>query len=160
MLWILLLSTLMAGAVYLVHGAIDLDHRPWRISSAAIAHGSALLALFFAVKAWSYALDRFLLLYNDNGIVVGAGYTDVHVELPVLWLLICLAAAAIPPNSPPETIFLPVERAPRRGRAALRAGPKNAAKGTSARRRAPTSDAMMPRAAACPQAGAAAAKIT
>jgi len=94
MLWILLLSTLMAGAVYLVHGAIDLDHRPWRISSAAIAHGSALLALFFAVKAWSYALDRFLLLYNDNGIVVGAGYTDVHVELPVLWLLICLAAAA------------------------------------------------------------------
>src|SRR5208282_2838087 len=57
-------------------------------------HASALLGLFFALKTWSYALDRFLLLYNDNGVVVGAGYTDVHVELPVLWLLICLAAAA------------------------------------------------------------------
>ena len=68
--------------------------RLWRFSPAAIAHGSALLGLYFAVKAWSYALDRFLLLYNDNGIVVGAGYTDVHVELPVLWLLIGLAAAA------------------------------------------------------------------
>jgi uncharacterized membrane protein (UPF0182 family) len=94
MLLMLVLSTLMAGAVYFAHGQFDLARRPWRISSAAIAHGSALLGLYFAVKAWSYALDRYLLLYNDNGIVVGAGYTDVHVELPVLWLLICLAAAA------------------------------------------------------------------
>jgi len=94
MLSVLVLSTLMAGAVYFVHGDIKLDARSWRISPAAIAHGSALMGLYFAVKAWSYALDRFLLLYNDNGVVVGAGYTDVHVELPVLWLLIGLAAAA------------------------------------------------------------------
>src|ERR1039458_3247262 len=94
MLLILFLSSVMAGAVYLVHGAIDLDRSPWRLSPAVITHGSALLGLFFAVKAWSYALDRYLLLYNDNGVVVGAGYTDVHVELPVLWLLVGLAAAA------------------------------------------------------------------
>ena len=94
MLLILVLSTLIAGAVYFVHGEINLDRGSWHISSAAIAHGSALLGLYFAVKAWSYALDRFLLLYNDNGVVVGAGYTDVHVELPVLWLLVGLAAAA------------------------------------------------------------------
>jgi uncharacterized protein len=91
---ILLLSTLMGGAIYFVHGDIDLDRRPWRVSSVAIAHGSALLGLYFAVKAWSYVLDRYLLLYNDNGIVVGAAYTDVHVELPVLWLLIGLSAVA------------------------------------------------------------------
>ena len=35
-----------------------------------------------------------LLLYNDNGVVVGAGYTDVHIELPMLWLLIGVSAAA------------------------------------------------------------------
>ena len=46
------------------------------------------------IKVWSYALDRYLLLYNDNGVVVGAGYADVHVELPALWLLIGLAAVA------------------------------------------------------------------
>jgi len=91
---ILLLSTLMVAAIYFVHGDINLDRRPWGASSAAIAHGSALLGLYFAVKAWSYTLDRYLLLYNDNGIVVGAGYTDVHVELPVLWLLIGLSAVA------------------------------------------------------------------
>ena len=92
LLWILLLATLMAGAIYLSHDDISLD--TWSVSSAAIAHGSALLGLFFAIKAWAYALDRYLLLYNDNGVVVGAGYTDVHVELPALWLLIVLAAVA------------------------------------------------------------------
>jgi uncharacterized membrane protein (UPF0182 family) len=47
-----------------------------------------LLGCFFAVKAWSYGLDRYLLLYGDPRVVVGASYTDIHVELPVLWMLI------------------------------------------------------------------------
>jgi len=95
--WMLLslaASAAMAGAVYFVHGDINPDRWPWRISRAAIGHGSALLAIWFAVKAWSYQLDRFLLLYNDNGIVVGASYTDVHVVLPVLWLLTGVAVIA------------------------------------------------------------------
>jgi uncharacterized membrane protein (UPF0182 family) len=95
--WMLLtvvLSALVAGAVYFAHGAILLDKgRRW-LSPAATAHGSALLGLFFAVKAWSYGLDRFLLLYGDNGVVVGAGYTDIHVKLLLLWGLVGLASAA------------------------------------------------------------------
>jgi uncharacterized protein len=39
-------------------------------------------------------LDRYLVLYDDNGFVFCAGYTDVHVELPALWLLIVLAVVA------------------------------------------------------------------
>ena len=93
LMWILLLASLMAGSIYFLHDDISLDPR-WRFSSAAIAHGSALLGLFFAIKAWSYALDRYLMLYDDNGVVVGAGYADVHVELPALWLLIILAVIA------------------------------------------------------------------
>ena len=93
MLLTLVLSALVAGAVYWAHGDITLDkHRsasPW-----VIAHGSALLGLFFTVKAWSYWLDRFLLLYGDNAVVVGAAYTDVHVELPLLSVLVGLASAA------------------------------------------------------------------
>jgi uncharacterized membrane protein (UPF0182 family) len=94
MMLILFLSTLMAGAIYFLLGQIDLEHRPWRISTATLAHGSTLLGLYFAIKAWSYALDRYLLLYNDNGVVVGAGYADIHVGLPGLWLLVGLAVAA------------------------------------------------------------------
>ena len=94
LLWILLLAALMAGAIYFLDDDISLDPPAWSVSPSAIAHCSALLGLYFAVKAWSYVLDRYLLLYNDNGVVVGAGYTDVHVELPALWLLIGLAAVA------------------------------------------------------------------
>jgi uncharacterized protein len=95
--WLLLmlfLCAVMAGAVYMVTGGIAPGEPRWSVAPAAIAHGSALLSLFFAVKAWSYVLDRFLLLYGDNGVVVGAGYTDVHVELPILWLLVGLAVVA------------------------------------------------------------------
>jgi uncharacterized protein len=88
----LVMSALFAGFIYWVHG--DIEDRAQRMSPAAIAHGSALLGLFFGVKAWSYGLDRYLLLFGDNGVVVGAGYTDVNVELPVLWLLIALSVVA------------------------------------------------------------------
>jgi uncharacterized membrane protein (UPF0182 family) len=95
--WLLLTlaaGALLAGAVYWLHEDIDFSQQRPSISSSSVAHGSALLGGFFAVKAGSYALDRFLLLYGDNGVVVGAGFTDVHLVLPVLWLLIALAAIA------------------------------------------------------------------
>ena len=94
MLLVLFLSAVIAFGVYWAEGDIALDRRPWRISAVAVAHGSVLLGVFFAVKAWSYGLDRFLLLYGDNGVVVGAGFSDVQVELPVLWFLLALASAA------------------------------------------------------------------
>src|SRR5262249_47272412 len=94
MLLTLLLSGLFAGAVYWVHGHIQYDAQRRSMSPTAIAHGSVLLGFFFVVKAWSYGLDRYLLLYHDNGVVVGASYTDIHVELPVLWLLIGLSIVA------------------------------------------------------------------
>ncbi|MGQ0681517.1 UPF0182 family membrane protein [Bradyrhizobium sp.] len=94
MLLTLVLSALFAAAIYWIHGDIEYDIHRRSISPTAIAHGSALLALFFVVKAWSYVLDRYLLLYGDNGVVVGASYTDVYVGLPGLWLMIGLSIIA------------------------------------------------------------------
>ena len=93
LLLLLFFSAALAGGVYWVQGDIELDRPPRGLSPAALVHGSVLLGLYFAVKAWSYTLDRFLLLYSDNGVVVGAGYTDLHVRLPILWFLVGLAAA-------------------------------------------------------------------
>ena len=62
------------------------------LSPAAIRHLSALLALFFLVKAGGYILQRYDLLTSNNGIVFGAAYTDVHLRLP---LLIALAGVAL-----------------------------------------------------------------
>jgi uncharacterized membrane protein (UPF0182 family) len=93
LLLLLFLSAVLAGAVYWVHGDIAPDKPARPLSTAVLVHGSVLLGFYFMVKAWSYNLDRFLLLYSDNGVVVGAGYTDLHVRLPVLWFLIALAGA-------------------------------------------------------------------
>jgi uncharacterized membrane protein (UPF0182 family) len=90
-MFVLFFSTLYSGLLYWLQGDIALQPAGWSISPRAIAHGSALLGLFMAIKAWSYGLDRYLLLYGDNGVLVGAGYTDIHVELPILWLLITLS---------------------------------------------------------------------
>jgi len=95
--WLLLtlvLSALFAGAIYWVHGDIEYDIHRRSMSPTVIAHGSALVGLLFAVKAWSYGLDRYLLLYGDNGVVVGASYTDIHLGLPGLWILIGLSIIA------------------------------------------------------------------
>ncbi|MGH6828435.1 MAG: UPF0182 family protein [Rhizomicrobium sp.] len=92
---ILALSALCAAGLYWVHGAIVLDHQRRWIAPAAIAHASVLLGLFFVTQASAFWLERYQLLYGNNGVVVGASYTDVHVELPILWGLIalCLASA-------------------------------------------------------------------
>ena len=51
------------------------------------------MGLYLAVKAWDFWLDRFLLVYGDNDVVVGAGYTDVHLQIPILWGLVGLSVA-------------------------------------------------------------------
>src|SRR6478609_5253199 len=94
MLFTLVLSAVFAGMIYRVRGDIEYDMHHRSMSPTAIAHGSALLGLLFVVEAASYGLDRYLLLYGDNGVVVGASYTDVHVRLPMLWLLIGLSIVA------------------------------------------------------------------
>lgn len=94
LLRLVLCSALVAVVVYALRGDIALERPPRTLSPAALTHGSALLGLFFAVMAWSWWLARFLLLYGDNGVVVGASYTDVHVQLPVLWMLVGLATAS------------------------------------------------------------------
>ncbi len=90
----LVFSAVCAAALYWVHGAIVFDRQRRSILPAAITHASILLGLFFAVEAWGYWLSRYQLLYGDNGVVVGASYTDVHVQLPILWALIVLCSAA------------------------------------------------------------------
>lgn len=90
---IIFLSAASAVAIYVLRGEIEYHQTGYpRVSGAAIRHLSALLAIFFLIKAAGYILERYDLLTSNNGIVVGAAYTDVHLRLP---LLIALAGAAL-----------------------------------------------------------------
>jgi uncharacterized membrane protein (UPF0182 family) len=91
------LSAAMALGIYWVRGGIDVSRGFPQPSVAASRHLSVLLAVFFLLKAGDYVLQRYDLLLGDTGVVFGAAYTDVHVRLPLLAVLIavCVAGALL-----------------------------------------------------------------
>ena len=92
-LLIIFLSGAIAVCIYVVRGDINYQQAGFpTLSGAAMRHLSALLAIYFLIKAGGYLLQRYDLLTSNNGIVFGAAYTDVHLRLP---LLIALAGAAL-----------------------------------------------------------------
>ena len=62
-----------------------------RVDGATIAHVSALLGALFIVAGAGYLFKAWNLLYSTAGTVFGAGYTDVHVRLPLVRFLMALA---------------------------------------------------------------------
>ena len=86
-------SAVVSLAIYWVRGEIVYEQAGLpSLSPVAIRHLSALLAIYFLIKAAGYFIDRYDLLISNNGVVFGAGYTDVHLRVP---LLIILAVAAV-----------------------------------------------------------------
>src|SRR5919106_6906129 len=68
-----------------------------------LRHLAANLALFLVALAWGYCLDRFALLQSSRGAVYGAGYTEVHIVRPALWIgvgaTLALGAALLFPRT-------------------------------------------------------------
>src|SRR3989442_15820119 len=70
------LTGLMVALLYVWRGdTIDL-----RLTAPSLGHLSVLLGIFGLVIAGGTILDRFDLVFSHNGVVYGAGYTDVHVR--------------------------------------------------------------------------------
>lgn len=85
----------IAASVYLLKGTIN-PHRGWQqaIYGEAKAHLSLLLAAIAFTIAIGFWLERYDLLFNDGGVVAGAGYTDTHSRLIALTVM-SLAAIAL-----------------------------------------------------------------
>jgi uncharacterized membrane protein (UPF0182 family) len=62
-----------------------------KLKKAAMAHMAILGSFIFILLAVKHYLSRFSVMYSEQGIVVGAGYTDVNVFLPVVKLLMIIA---------------------------------------------------------------------
>jgi uncharacterized membrane protein (UPF0182 family) len=88
---VMVLGALMAAGIFWARGAVDLGEGRPRLAASAGRHLSALLAVFLVLKAASYILQRYDLLLAANGVVFGAGYTDLHVRLPFLTMLVVIA---------------------------------------------------------------------
>ncbi|MBT3408494.1 COG1615 family transporter, partial [Candidatus Woesearchaeota archaeon] len=71
--------------------SINLKQELGKLKRKAIVHLSLLFSLFFLLLAIKHYLTRFSIMYSEKGIVVGAGYTDVAVFLPIINILIVFA---------------------------------------------------------------------
>ena len=85
------LTFIATAFTYLLYRGIQYTRRGLSLSQRARVHLLCLVALFLLIKAGGYYLDSFELLYSSRGIAVGAGYTDVHANLPALRLLALVA---------------------------------------------------------------------
>ncbi|MEJ3743900.1 UPF0182 family protein [Actinomycetes bacterium KLBMP 9797] len=83
------LSVIGALAVHYVFGGVRLQGIGDRMTAAARAHLTSLVAVFVLLKAIAYVLDRraLLLAYNEGTRLYGAGYTDINALLPAKEIL-------------------------------------------------------------------------
>ena len=68
--------------------ASGIGWRGWGAPASVRAHLSFLGALILLLIAWQYRLDALGLVYSTRGAVFGAGYTDVHAQLPAFTILV------------------------------------------------------------------------
>ena len=88
---VLILSGLAVIAVYFSARGIQISPRGVAISPRPRGHLLILAALLLLLKAVGYRLAMFDLLFSQRGVAFGAGYADVHAQLPVLEALVVLA---------------------------------------------------------------------
>ena len=90
---ILVVCLLSAACLYFVEGGVWITQRGASMARGARAHLMVLGGLFFLLFAYRARLAMYNLLYSPRGIIYGAGYTDVHATLPVLWILLIACVA-------------------------------------------------------------------
>jgi uncharacterized protein len=84
-------SLLLSAGVYYLYGAVRLQTPGPKITISARRHLTVLVFVFMLLKAVSYWLDRYGLVYSNEGKVTGASYTDVHASLPARTFLFYIA---------------------------------------------------------------------
>lgn len=86
-------ATVLAGAVFYLHGALDVRRPDELTAPPLVGTASLLLAVYLVTRAAGYWLGRYDLLLAPYGAVFGAGYTVSAVKLPLQWLLVATSLA-------------------------------------------------------------------
>ncbi|MBN2731656.1 MAG: UPF0182 family protein, partial [Balneolaceae bacterium] len=83
--------TLIILVLYLFSGSISIQqsssNSSIQTSPPVRRHISINIGLWLLLLGWGFYLERYQLLYDSTGVVFGAGYTDVNIILPVLWIM-------------------------------------------------------------------------
>ncbi len=65
----------------------------FRANSAALWQVKINAAIWLVILSFGFFLSRYELLFREDGVVFGAGYTHVSIELPALWIAFALTLA-------------------------------------------------------------------
>lgn len=88
------LALITAGAEYFIDGGIWISPRGLGLGRNARAHLMILGGVLFLLFAWRARLGMYDLVFAPTGLVYGAGFTDIHVGWPVLWIQLALCVIA------------------------------------------------------------------
>ncbi|RZM76704.1 UPF0182 family protein [Leptolyngbya iicbica LK] len=95
---LLIWSILLAFGVYALKGEIR-PERGWKyfLTGEVKSHLCVLLSALAIAVATGFYFGRYDLLFSADGVVFGAGYTDVHARLHAYWTMafVTLAVAAL-----------------------------------------------------------------
>ena len=92
---LMVLATIVVAIAQYMNGGIRFDGRRITSSRGAKIHLSAMFALVAIIRAASYRIDRYELLFSNNAEkFFGPGFTDITARLPVLQLLFIIALIA------------------------------------------------------------------
>ncbi len=89
---IVFLTAAILVVIYLFSGLLtvksptDFSARP-----AVMKHLSLNVGIWLLLLSWGFFLARYRLLFKADGIVFGAGYTDIMIQLPAIWVLFGLS---------------------------------------------------------------------
>ena len=72
-------------------GAPQMPQIDIKLGGRAVAHLSGILAAIFVVVGVSQLFRGWSLLYSTAGAIYGAGYTDVHIRLPLTYVTLVIA---------------------------------------------------------------------
>jgi uncharacterized protein len=84
-----IVTLLVVGYAY---GAVRIRGTGRRMTRSLQIHLSVLLAIYLALKAFAYWLDRLATATSSRGVVTGPSYTDVHAFIPGKFALMIVAA--------------------------------------------------------------------
>ena len=85
---------IVTSILHFFNGGIRTSRKAPRVAPRVKAHLSVIGAAIALMKALGYVIARWELVNSTNGVVQGAGYTDVHARMPALTILIFLSLAS------------------------------------------------------------------
>ncbi len=85
---------IVTSVLHFFNGGIRTTRATPRVAPRVKAHLSVIGAAIAVMKALGYIIARWELVNSTNGVVQGAGYTDVHARMPALTILIFLSLAS------------------------------------------------------------------